>query len=82
MDDNNFKVYSIEYGGQWIAIFGVHSSSDFACAVVALQCMLAGSRTSPILLCKIYRSLGILCRISRKCNNRGSQAMKYCLDEA
>jgi hypothetical protein len=36
-NDNNFKVDSIEYGGQWIAIFGVHFSSDFACAVSILQ---------------------------------------------
>jgi hypothetical protein len=35
-NDNNFKVDSIEYGGQWIAIFDVHSSSDFACAVVGV----------------------------------------------
>jgi hypothetical protein len=35
-NDNNFRVNSIEYGGQWIAIFGVHSSLDFACAIVGV----------------------------------------------
>jgi hypothetical protein len=35
-NDNNFRDNSIEYGGQWIAIFGVHSSSDFACAIVGV----------------------------------------------
>jgi len=32
--DNNFKVDSIEYGGQRIAISGVNASNKFSCVVV------------------------------------------------
>lgn len=34
--DNNFKVDSIEYGGQWIAISGVNASTKFSCVIVGV----------------------------------------------
>lgn len=35
-NENNFKVDSIEYRGQWIDLFGVHASTKFSCVIVGV----------------------------------------------
>jgi hypothetical protein len=31
-----FKTKTIEYGGQWVALFGLHIQTSFKCAVVGV----------------------------------------------
>ena len=35
-DDSKFMVQSIDYGGQWVAPFGLHGEKQFNCAVIGV----------------------------------------------
>jgi hypothetical protein len=39
--DNCFKVESIEFSGQWIALFGYHVATSFHCVIVGVYAIIS-----------------------------------------